>query len=71
LEHQRDAVFGAANDGFGNDIGRVTGHGAGVAEAKVDVFAAVNVDEMRAFADLTKMGNAPAHFSSSYGDTAE
>src|SRR5260370_24409719 len=48
-EHESDAFFGAAGDGFDDDFGRVAGHGAGVAEAKGDVFAAGDVNEMRAF----------------------
>src|SRR5260370_21710991 len=47
-EHESDAFFGAAGDRFDNDFGSVAGHGAGVAEAKVDVFAALDVNEMHA-----------------------
>jgi hypothetical protein len=47
-KHEGDAVFGTAGDGFGDDGGRVAGHGARVAEAEVDVIVIVDVGEVRA-----------------------
>src|SRR5258708_36603818 len=48
-EHESDAFFGAAGVGFDDDLGGVAGHGAGVAGAKVEGFAAVDGNEMRGF----------------------
>ena len=47
-KHERDAFAHAAGNGFGDDLRRVAGHGAGVAEAEVDVIVAINVGEMGA-----------------------
>src|SRR5258708_21142769 len=71
-EHESDAFFGAAGDGFDDDFGRVAGHGAGVAEAKVDVFAAVDVNEMRAFGGFDEDREcAGPFFHPVHGDAAE
>src|SRR5260370_26402829 len=71
-EHESDAFFGAAGDGFDDDFGRVAGHGAGVAEAKVDVFAAVDGNEMRAFGGFDEDREwARPFFHPVHGDAAE
>jgi len=50
----------------------VAGHRTGVAEAEVDVFAAVHVSEVRAFGGFTKIRECPAHFFIQFiGDAAE
>jgi len=61
-KHQRDALAGLARYGIGDDIGRVAGHRAGIPETKINVVAIIDVGEMRALADFTKMGKGPAHF---------
>src|SRR5260370_249036 len=48
-KHQSDAFFGAAADGFGDEIGRVAGHSARVPEAEVNVGASVHVREVVPF----------------------
>ena len=71
-KHQRDAFFGAAGDGFSDDIGRVAGHGTGVAQAEVDVVAAVNVSEVRAFGGFDEDGEcAGPFFHPVHGDAAK
>ena len=47
-EHQRDSVIGLARDRRGGWRGRVAGHGAGVAQAEVNVIVTVHILEMRA-----------------------
>src|SRR6266403_5449550 len=71
-KHEGDAFFGAAGYGFGDDFGRVAGHGAGVAEAEVNVFTAVDVDEVRAFGGFNEDGErAGPLFHPVHGDAAE
>src|SRR5712692_11126670 len=71
-EHEGDAFLGAARDGFGDDGWRVAGHGAGVAEAKVDVVAAIHVSEVRAVGGFHKnRKSAGPFFHPVHGDAAE
>ena len=55
-QHERDAFLDLLGDGFDRGFGRVTGHCACVAEAKVNVGIAVHVGEVRAFGFLDKDG---------------
>ena len=71
-KHEGDARAHAAGDGFGDNVGRVASHGAGVAEAEVDVFAAVHVGEVRAFGGLDEdRESAGPFFHPVHGDAAE
>ncbi len=53
-QHQRDPFADLLLDGFDRGIRTVTGHGAGIAEAEVDVGIAVHVGEVGAFGFLHK-----------------
>src|SRR5260370_20000150 len=71
-KHEGDALFGAASNGFGDDIGRVAGHGAGVAEAEIDIIAAVHVGKVCAFGGFDEDGeSASPFFHPVHGDAAE
>jgi hypothetical protein len=61
-EHEGEAFADAAGDGTRNDLRRVASHGGGVAEAEVDVVAAVNVGEMRAAGGLYEDGKGAGPF---------
>jgi hypothetical protein len=61
-KHEGDAFFGAPGDGFGNDLGRVAGHCAGVAEAKIDIVAAIEVGEVGALGGFYKNGESARPF---------
>ena len=60
-QHQRDAALHLLFDGFDGGEGRMPGHGAGVAQAEVDVAVAVHVVEVRAlgFADEGRKSAGP------------
>ena len=47
-KHESYAFADAADHGIGDDWRRVAGHRAGVAEAKVDVIATIDIGEVRA-----------------------
>ena len=71
-KHERDAFADAAGDGVGDDFGRVAGHGAGVAEAEIDVVVAVDVGEVRALGGFYEDGKgAGPFFHPVHGDAAE
>src|SRR5712664_701493 len=71
-KHEGDALFDAAGEGVGDDFGRVAGHGAGVAEAEVDVIAAVHVGKVRAFGGFDEHGeSAGPFFHPVHGNAAE
>jgi len=71
-KHQGDAFANAAGDDFGDNIGGMAGHGAGVAETEVDVIAIVDIGEMRAFGGFYEDGkSAGPFFHPIHGDAAE
>src|SRR5229473_7294096 len=71
-EHERDAFADAAGDSLGDDVGGMAGHGAGVAEAKVDVIAIVDVGEVGAFGGFDEDGKgAGPFFHPVHGNAAE
>ena len=71
-KHERDAVARLARDGFDNGVGRMAGHGAGVAEAEVDVLAIVYIGEVSALGALDKdRKRAGPLFHPVHGDAAE
>ena len=71
-QHEGDAFADAAGNGFGDDVRGVAGHGAGVTEAEVDVFAVIDVDEMRAVGGADKDGeSAGPFFHPVHGHAAE
>src|ERR1700682_76107 len=71
-KHEGNALFDATGDGSGDDFGRVAGHSASVTEAKVDVFAAVHVGEVRTSSGFNEHGeSAGPFFHPVHGDAAE
>ena len=71
-EHQGDSVLRLARDGCGGWRGRMSGHGAGVAEAEVNVVVAVHILKMRAAGFSDEHGKfAGPFFHPVHGDAAE
>jgi hypothetical protein len=71
-EHQGDSVLRLARDGCGGWGRRMSGHGAGVAEAEVNVIMAVNILEMGAAGFGDEYGKfAGPFFHPVHGDAAE
>jgi hypothetical protein len=61
-KHESDALADTSCDGVGDDWGRVTSHGTGVAEAEVNVVVAVNVGEVRTAGGLYEDGEGASPF---------
>ncbi len=70
-EHERDAAFRLTCNPIGETGGRMAGHRSGIAEAEIDVFAAVHVGEVRAvsFGDENRKSSSPL-FHPVHGDAA-
>src|SRR5580704_519963 len=71
-KHEGDALLRLACNGLDCWRGRVAGHRAGVAKAKIDVIAAVNIGEMRSVGFCDEDGKfASPFFHPVHGDAAE
>ena len=71
-QHEGDAAFDLLLDGFGGGEGRMSGHGARVAEAEVHIAMAVDIVEVRALgvADNGWKSSSPLHHPV-HGDAGE
>jgi len=61
-KHQRDALANLPSDGFGHHFRRVPRHRSRVAQAQIDVFAAIDVDETGALRRFHKNRERPCPF---------